>query len=86
MSFGINLYDAGPDRVTIAVDGTVAADDGAELFDRVRTALEEHAEVVLDLRSCVFADPTHLTSVLRLRRNGINGSQLVLAGNGGPDG
>jgi hypothetical protein len=77
VSFAITQEASHDGRVVLSVDGVVHSEEGAELFGRIRAALEEHSEVALDLRRCVFVDPTHLTSVLRLRRNG-NGSQLSL--------
>jgi hypothetical protein len=79
LSFEITEEDGHNGRVLLAVQGVIYSEEGAELFGRIREALDEHEEVALDLRRCVFIDPTHLTSVLRLRRIGNgNASQLSL--------
>jgi hypothetical protein len=68
MSFVIAQENGDGERVVLSVTGVVLAEEGADLFDRVSQALDDHPEVALDLRRCVFIDPSHLTSVLRLRR------------------
>jgi hypothetical protein len=68
MSFVVSQVNGHGDRVVLSVTGVVLAEEGAELFERVREAFDDHPEVALDLRRCVFIDPSHLTSVLRLRR------------------
>ena len=77
VSFVITEKQGRDGTLVLAVKGVVHAAEGAELFDRIRTALHHHGDLALDLRRCVFADPSHLTSVLRLRRAG-NGAQLSL--------
>jgi hypothetical protein len=85
MSFAIVQEHGGNGRVVLSVSGVVHAEEGAELFSRIRDALDDHGEVALDLRRCVFIDPSHLTSVLLLRRNGTT-SQLSLVGGLGTEG
>lgn len=83
MSFVISEQAGRNGRLVLAIKGVIQAAEGPELFGRIRAALEDHGDVALDLRRCVFVDPSHLTSVLRLRRAlGANGSKLSLVGNG----
>jgi anti-anti-sigma regulatory factor len=81
MSFSISEAYATSGQIVLSVTGVVDASEGGELYRRIHEALEDHDDVALDLRRCVFIDPSHLTSVLRLRRSGaVNGSQLSLVG------
>lgn len=68
MSFEI-AESTGPDGLRVlTVAGEIRDGGGYELLERVRTAVEESPDVMLDLRQCVFLQPSHLTSILRLRR------------------
>lgn len=67
MSFSIS--ESTEDRgVVLTVTGEVGDDGGFDLLERVRGAADQSPNVTLDLRECVFLQPSHLTSILRLRR------------------
>lgn len=68
MAFSISEVTE-PDRgLVLTVVGEVGDGAGFDLLDTVRVAVERSPKVTLDLRECVFLQPSHLTSILRLRR------------------
>jgi len=77
MAFEIAESGGSDGAVVLTVAGEVRDDSGFELLDRIRGAVERSDSVTLDLRDCVFLQPSHLTSILRLRRR--------LAADGGAD-
>jgi anti-anti-sigma factor len=80
MSFEISEAGGPEGGTVLTVSGEIRDDAGFELLDRVRNAVERGSEVTLDLRGCVFLQPSHLTSILRLRRRLANedGPELSL--------